>query len=279
MVLELDTESSLDAWADWRERTAAHRAACSAAVRKPSDIGGAKSDGPGERQGARQAEIGRLDVQGLEKSFAGRTVLNSVSFYVKRDEVVTLLGPSDAGKTTIFHMVTGLVSADAGRIELDGRNITSLPMYQRARLGLAYVPQEPSIFGGLNVEQDIEAAAQVAESDNERLACDVKAILEEFDIAHLRKKLSNRLSDVERRRVEIARAITARPAYLLLDEPFTNVEPAGVDDLLTLIQHVSRRHIAVLIAQQLNQNSRRALDVSDRAYVICAGQILGTLTA
>jgi lipopolysaccharide export system ATP-binding protein len=274
MVLELETETSFRAWTDSDELTPTDLAACSDPVRGRSNKDTAQY---GEREGA-EPKLGRLDVQRIEKSLAGRAILTNVSLYVQRGEVVTLFGPIGAGRSTLFDIVTGLVPADAGQIELDGQGISRLPMYLRARLGLAYVPQELPIYGsGLNSAQNFEFAARRPGDDNERLATGTEAILEKSDLGHLRKKISDQLSGDERRWVEIARAIATRPGYLLLDEPFMNVEPAKLDALLTLIQLASQQGIGVLVAHQLNQHARRIRDVSDRAYLISAGQILGTL--
>jgi lipopolysaccharide export system ATP-binding protein len=274
MVLELETETSFRAWTDSDELTSTDLAACSDPVRgRPNN----DTTQCGEREGA-EPKLGRLDVQGIEKSLAGRAILTNVNLYVQRGEVVTLFGPSGAGRSTLFHIATGLVPPDAGRIELDGQEISRLPMYRRARLGLAYVPQELPIYGsGLNSAHNVEFAAQRSGADNEGLATGTDTILEKSDLGYLRKRIWDQLSGDERRWVAIARVIATRPGYLLLDEPFMKVEPAKLDALLTLIQLASQRGIGVLVAHQLNQHARRIRDVSDRAYLICAGQILGTL--
>jgi lipopolysaccharide export system ATP-binding protein len=204
-------------------------------------------------------------------------VVKDASVYVERGETVGLLGPNGAGKTTIFHMITGLIPADRGQIALEGQDITRLPMYRRARSGIGYLPQKASIFRGLNVEQSIRVALDVVEPDRARRDQALEALLEEFDIVSLRDKTSEALSVLERRRIEIARAIAARPCYMLLDEPFADLEPTAVDDIQALVRHLTRRGIGILIADQLKQSPRQTLDVSDRAYVICSGDILGTL--
>jgi lipopolysaccharide export system ATP-binding protein len=172
-----------------------------------------------------------LAVHGVEKSFARRKVVKGASLYVRRGEAVGLLGPNGAGKTTIFYMVTGLIKADRGRIELDGYDITSLPMYQRARLGIGYLPQEASIFRGLSVEDNILAVLETVEPNRKKRAAELDALLEEFNITRLRKTASIALSGGERRRVEIARALATRPAYMLLDEPFAGIDPIAVGDI------------------------------------------------
>jgi lipopolysaccharide export system ATP-binding protein len=274
MVLELEAETSFRAWTDGDELKSTDLAACSDPPKGRSDSDTTKYD---QREGA-EPRLGRLDVQGIEKSVAGRAILTNLSLYVERGEVVTLFGPSGAGKSTLFHIVTGLVPADAGQIELDGQKISRLPMYRRARLGLAYVPQEIPIYGsGLNSAKNFEFAAQRTGADDESLATDTEAILEKSDLGHLRKKISDQSSNDELRWVEIGRAIATRPGYLLLDEPFMKVEPAKLDVLLKLAQLASQRGIGVLVAHQLNQHARRVRDVSNRAYLISAGQILGTL--
>src|SRR4029077_16079248 len=182
--------------------------------RRRSDGNGAMP--PGERRGV-------LAVHGVEKSFVGRMVVKGVSLYVRKGEAVGLLGPNGAGKTTVFYMATGLIKADKGRIELDGRDVTKLPMYQRARLGIGYLPQEASIFRGLNVEENIRSVLEVVEPDIKRRERDLDSLLEEFNIARLRKTPSIALSGGERRRVEIARALASRPNYMLLDEPFAGI--------------------------------------------------------
>jgi lipopolysaccharide export system ATP-binding protein len=277
MILELDLGSMPDDRTDPHDLPSADETTISTATKGTPDVRRSQSRARSQSDGARQSEIGCLDVQGVDKSFAGRAVVKGASLYIERGEAVALLGPSGAGKTTIFYMITGLIPADRGRIELEGHDITRLPMYRRARLGIGYLPQEASVFCGLDVEQNIRAVLDVVESDHRRRDHDLEALLEELDIAHLRKRPSNALSADERRRVEVARALAARPAYLLLDEPFANVEPMAIDDIQALVRHLTQRGIGVLIADPMNQSPRQTLDVSDRAYVICSGDILGTL--
>jgi lipopolysaccharide export system ATP-binding protein len=214
---------------------------------------------------------GYLAVHGVEKSFGSRQVVKGVSLYVRRGEAVGLLGPNGAGKTTVFYMITGLIKADRGHIELDGHDVSSLPMYQRARLGIGYLPQEASIFRGLNVEDNIRAVLEVVEPDRRQREHDLDALLEEFNIAKLRKVPSIALSGGERRRVEIARALASRPNYMLLDEPFAGIDPIAVGDIQALVRHLTNRGIGVLIT---DHNVRETLGLTDRAYIIYAGQVL-----
>jgi lipopolysaccharide export system ATP-binding protein len=212
-----------------------------------------------------------LAAHGLDKSFSGRKVVNSVSIHVRRGEAVGLLGPNGAGKTTVFYMITGLVKADRGRIELDGQDVTRLPMYQRARLGVGYLPQEASIFRGLNVEENIRSVLEVIEPDRRRRDADLNALLEEFGITRLRKTPSIALSGGERRRVEIARALASRPSYMLLDEPFAGIDPKAVVEIQKLVRHLTNRGIGVLIT---DHNVRETLDLTDRSYIIYSGAVL-----
>jgi lipopolysaccharide export system ATP-binding protein len=214
---------------------------------------------------------GLLAVHGVEKSFVGRKVVKGVSFYVRKGEAVGLLGPNGAGKTTVFYMVTGLIRADQGRIELDGHDVTKLPMYQRARLGIGYLPQEASIFRGLTVEDNIRSVLEVVEPDKKRRARDLDALLEEFNIARLRKTPAIALSGGERRRCEIARALATRPNYMLLDEPFAGIDPIAVGDIQSLVRHLTNRGIGVLIT---DHNVRETLGLTDRAYIIYSGEVL-----
>jgi lipopolysaccharide export system ATP-binding protein len=226
---------------------------------------------PREPTPQRVPQQGYLAVHAVEKSFAGRKVVKGASLYVRRGEAVGLLGPNGAGKTTIFYMVTGLIKADRGRIELDGNDVTGLPMYQRARLGIGYLPQEASIFRGLSVEENIRAVLEVVEPNRRRREHDLNALLEEFNIARLRKTPSIALSGGERRRVEIARALATRPNYMLLDEPFAGIDPIAVGDLQALVRHLTNRGIGVLIT---DHNVRETLGLTDRAYIIYSGEVL-----
>jgi lipopolysaccharide export system ATP-binding protein len=214
---------------------------------------------------------GVLSVHGVEKSFVGRRVVKGVSLYVRQGEAVGLLGPNGAGKTTVFYMITGLIKADNGRIDLDGHDVTPLPMYQRARLGIGYLPQEASIFRGLNVEQNIRAVLEVVEPSAKRRERDLDELLEEFNITRLRKTPSIALSGGERRRVEIARSLATRPNYMLLDEPFAGIDPIAVGDIQALVRHLTNRGIGVLIT---DHNVRETLGLTDRAYIIYSGEVL-----
>jgi lipopolysaccharide export system ATP-binding protein len=214
---------------------------------------------------------GYLAVHSVEKSFGSRHVVRGVSIYVRRGEAVGLLGPNGAGKTTVFYMITGLIKADRGAIELDGHDVTKLPMYQRARLGIGYLPQEASIFRGLTVEQNIRAVLEVVEPSKKKREAELNSLLDEFNIARLRKTPSIALSGGERRRVEIARALATRPNYMLLDEPFAGIDPIAVGDIQDLVRHLTNRGIGVLIT---DHNVRETLGLTDRAYIVYAGEIL-----
>jgi lipopolysaccharide export system ATP-binding protein len=225
-------------------------------------------------QAAQQRPLSRegvLLVQGLHKAYKGRQVVRGVSLGVRRGEAVGLLGPNGAGKTTCFYMITGLVQADSGRIELDGHDISQTPMYRRARLGIGYLPQEASIFRGLSVENNIRAVLEVVEPDAKERERQLDALLEEFSIAHLRKSPSIALSGGERRRCEIARALATRPSFMLLDEPFAGIDPIVVGDIQELVRHLKRRGIGVLIT---DHNVRETLGLIDRAYIIAHGRVL-----
>src|SRR5262249_43508783 len=210
-----------------------------------------------------------LAAHNLEKTYGGRRVVNGVSLYVRRGEAVGLLGPNGAGKTTAFYMITGLIKAERGKIELDGHDVTYLPMYQRARLGIGYLPQEASIFRGLNVEDNIRAVLEVVEGDRRRREADLDALLEEFEITRHRKTPSIALGGGERRRVEIARAPASRPNYMLLDEPFAGIDPKAVVEIQRLVRRLTSRGIGVLIT---DHNVRETLDLTDRSYIIYSGQ-------
>jgi lipopolysaccharide export system ATP-binding protein len=229
----------------------------------------AKGNGSGGPQLLRRP--GFLAVHSVEKSFGSRQVVRGVSIYVRRGEAVGLLGPNGAGKTTVFYMITGLIKADRGAIELDGHDVTQLPMYQRARLGIGYLPQEASIFRGLTVEQNIRAVLEVVEPSKKKREQELDSLLNEFNITRLRKTPSIALSGGERRRVEIARALATRPNYMLLDEPFAGIDPIAVGDIQDLVRHLTNRGIGVLIT---DHNVRETLGLTDRAYIVYAGEIL-----
>lgn len=212
-----------------------------------------------------------LMVKGLEKSYRGRQVVRDAGLAVQKGEAVGLLGPNGAGKTTIFYMITGLVAADRGRITLEGHDITGLPMYRRARLGIGYLPQEASIFRGLNVEDNVRAVLEVVEPNRDKREEQLDSLLEEFDIKRLRESPSIALSGGERRRCEIARALAGRPSFMLLDEPFAGIDPIAVGDIQALVRHLTSRGIGVLIT---DHNVRETLGLIDRAYIIHSGRVL-----
>jgi lipopolysaccharide export system ATP-binding protein len=214
---------------------------------------------------------GGLVATGLGKQFKKRPVVRNVSISVKRGEAVGLLGPNGAGKTTTFYMIVGLIAPDSGNITLDGAEISSLPMYRRARLGIGYLPQEASIFRGLNVEQNIMAALEVVESDADRREEMLTALLAEFGISHLRRTPALALSGGERRRVEIARALATAPNYILLDEPLAGIDPIAVGEIRDLVSHLKHRGLGVLIT---DHNVRETLEIIDRAYILYDGQVL-----
>jgi lipopolysaccharide export system ATP-binding protein len=214
---------------------------------------------------------GGLVATGLGKRFKKRPVVRNVSISVKRGEAVGLLGPNGAGKTTTFYMIVGLIAPDTGNITLDGAEISSLPMYRRARLGIGYLPQEASVFRGLNVEQNIMAALDVVEPDRDKREGMLTALLAEFGISHLRRTPALALSGGERRRVEIARALATAPNYILLDEPLAGIDPIAVGEIRDLVSHLKHRGLGVLIT---DHNVRETLEIIDRAYILYDGQVL-----
>lgn len=207
----------------------------------------------------------------IGKQFKKRPVLRDVTLAVQRGEAVGLLGPNGAGKTTCFHIMTGLISADYGVISMDGHDITELPMYRRARLGIGYLPQEASIFRGLTVERNIRAAIEVAEPERDKRDAILEALLAEFSISHLRRAAALTLSGGERRRVEIARALASKPSFMLLDEPLAGIDPIAVGDIRDLVSHLKDRGLGVLIT---DHNVRDTLEIVDRAYILHDGSIL-----
>jgi lipopolysaccharide export system ATP-binding protein len=235
-------------------------------------------------QGQRRAQAtmrprpqpGRLTVDSVVKSFKRRTVVRGVSLDIRRGEAVGLLGPNGAGKTTVFYMITGLIPADEGSISIDGRDVTRLPMYRRARLGIGYLPQEASIFRGLTVEENILAVLEMVEPDKAARRAQLDSLLEEFRISRLRKAPALSLSGGERRRVEIARALATRPSFMLLDEPFAGIDPIAVNDIRALVRYLTKRGIGVLIT---DHNVRETLELIDRAYIIYDGSVLTHGTA
>jgi lipopolysaccharide export system ATP-binding protein len=214
---------------------------------------------------------GGLVATGVGKSYKKRPVVRNVTVRVHRGEAVGLLGPNGAGKTTTFYMITGLVRPDTGIISLDGQDITGLPMYRRARLGIGYLPQEASVFRGLNVERNIMAALEVIERDPDRRDLMLDELLAEFGITHLRRTPALALSGGERRRVEIARALATQPNYILLDEPLAGIDPIAVGEIRDLVSHLKDRGIGVLIT---DHNVRETLEIIDRAYIMHDGQVL-----
>jgi lipopolysaccharide export system ATP-binding protein len=228
----------------------------------------------GERQDTRPrlvADNTGLIATSLGKSFRKRPVVRGVTVSVQRGEVVGLLGPNGAGKTTCFYMITGLIAPDLGTITLDGHDITDLPMYRRARLGIGYLPQEASIFRGLSVEHNIRAILEIVEPVPERREAALDALLAEFSISHLRRAPAMALSGGERRRVEIARALATQPHFILLDEPLAGIDPIAVNDIRELVSHLKDRGIGVLIT---DHNVRETLEIVDRAYIMHDGRVL-----
>jgi lipopolysaccharide export system ATP-binding protein len=244
-----------------------------AAISLLSRMTGRSAKSPAVHAGAATADKfkGALMARDLTKSYKGRQVVSGVSFGVRAGEAVGLLGPNGAGKTTCFYMVTGLVPVDQGRVEIDGFDVTAMPMYRRARLGVGYLPQEASIFRGLTVEDNIRAVLEVVERSRKERERNLDALLDEFHIAHLRKSPAIALSGGERRRLEIARALASRPSYMLLDEPFAGIDPIAVADIQQLVRHLTQRGIGVLIT---DHNVRETLGLIDRAYIIHAGEVL-----
>lgn len=212
-----------------------------------------------------------LVAKNLQKSIRRRSILKDISFAVRRGEVVALLGPNGAGKTTSFYAVTGLTEVDSGSVFIEGENVTELPVYRRARLGLGYLPQESSIFRGMTVEENITAILQARHKDSRHVRGRLEALLEEFGLTKLRNSPAPALSGGERRRVEIARALAANPAYILLDEPFAGVDPIAIADIRTLVTDLKDRGLGVLIT---DHNVRETLSLVDRAYIIYEGKVI-----
>jgi lipopolysaccharide export system ATP-binding protein len=214
---------------------------------------------------------GGLVAKGVGKTYKKRPVVRNVSIELRRGEAVGLLGPNGAGKTTTFYMIVGLVRPDTGAISLDNADITTLPMYRRARMGIGYLPQEASVFRGLNVEQNVMAALEVVERDPDTRDLMLDELLAEFGIGHLRRTPALALSGGERRRVEIARALATQPSYILLDEPLAGIDPIAVGEIRDLVKHLKDRGIGVLIT---DHNVRETLEIIDRAYIMHDGQVL-----
>ena len=212
-----------------------------------------------------------LRIQHLRKSYRKKVVIRDVTMSLQRSEVVALLGPNGSGKTTSFYAIAGLVFPEAGRVMIDGVNVTNLPMYRRARLGIGYLPQEMSIFRGLSVEDNISAVLDITYNDKSKRRERLEELLSDFSIEHLRRAPALALSGGERRRVEIARCLAAEPRYLLLDEPFAGVDPISVNDIRHLVADLKTRGIGVLIT---DHNVRETLEIVDRAYILHDGQVL-----
>ena len=216
-----------------------------------------------------------LSVRNIRKSYKRRVVIRDVSLHLNRGEVVALLGPNGCGKTTCFYSIAGLVTPEAGQVAIDGRDVTGLPMYRRARLGIGYLPQEMSIFRGLSVEDNIMAVLEIRESDHHKRRERLEELLSEFSITRLRRSPALALSGGERRRVEIARCLAANPQYLLLDEPFAGVDPIAVGEIRHLVQDLKSRGIGVLIT---DHNVAETLSIIDRAHILHDGVVLKTGT-
>lgn len=215
--------------------------------------------------------IKNLQIKNLGKSYGAKTVIRDVSLGIKQGEVVGLLGPNGAGKTTCFYMIVGLVDVGLGNIFIDEIDITHLPIYQRARLGISYLPQEASIFRGMNVEENILAVLEISQANEVKRKEMLEQLLEEFSITHIRKSSALALSGGERRRVEIARALATNPSFILLDEPFAGVDPIAVNDIRQMVMHLKDRGIGVLIT---DHNVRETLSIVDRGYIIYDGKVL-----
>ena len=213
----------------------------------------------------------KLRTQDICKSYRGRTVVNGVSVEVSQGEIVGLLGPNGAGKTTSFYMMVGLVKPDSGHVFLDNTEITKLPMYKRAQLGLGYLPQEVSVFRKLSVEDNIMAILEMGPLNKVERIAKLERLLEEFSLTHVRKNLGNRLSGGEKRRTEIARALATDPKFVLLDEPFAGVDPIAVEDIQAIVSELKKRNIGILIT---DHNVQETLSITDRAYLLFEGKIL-----
>lgn len=216
-------------------------------------------------------DVKELTIQNLKKSYGEKVVIRDVSMRLKKGEVVGLLGPNGAGKTTCFYMIVGLIHSDAGKIFIDNMNVSHLPMYRRARLGIGYLPQEASIFRGMTVEQNIYSILEVVEKNKKERIRKLNQLLKEFSIEHIRKSPALALSGGERRRAEIARALASNPAFILLDEPFAGVDPIAVKEIMNMVSHLKDRGIGVLIT---DHNVRETLKIVDRAYIVYEGKVL-----
>ena len=212
-----------------------------------------------------------LVVNNVGKQYKKRPVVRDVSMHLQRGEIVGLLGPNGAGKTTCFYIITGLIAPDQGTVILDGNDISELPMYRRARLGIGYLPQEASIFRGMSVENNIRAVLEAVEASKEKREALLEALLAEFSITHLRRTPALALSGGERRRIEIARSLASNPHFVLLDEPFAGIDPIAIRDIRDLVSHLKDRGIGVLIT---DHNVRETLAITDRTYLMFEGNIL-----
>lgn len=217
------------------------------------------------------ASTSKLEVFNIGKKYKNRPVLRNVSLNVKRGEAVGLLGPNGAGKTTCFYCVTGLITPDYGDVHIDGKDITTMPMYRRARMGIGYLPQEASIFRTLTVEENIKSILEIVVDNISERENMLEQLLSEFSIAHLRKSPAIALSGGERRRLEIARALASQPNFILLDEPLAGIDPIAVGEIRTLVSQLKNRGIGVLIT---DHNVRETLDIIDRAYILHGGSVL-----
>jgi lipopolysaccharide export system ATP-binding protein len=228
-------------------------------------------EGAASRSSNTQAAQNGLGAVRIAKSYRGRRVVKDVSLFLNRGEVVGLLGPNGAGKTTCFYMITGLIRVDQGQILLDGQDVTTLPMYQRARLGVGYLPQEPSIFRGLTVEQNVMAIVELSEPKASKRRDIVDGLLSELRVDHLKDAPAAALSGGERRRVEIARALATRPSFMLLDEPFAGIDPLAINDIRELILFLKGKGLGILIT---DHNVRETLQIVDRASIMFDGEVL-----
>lgn len=219
----------------------------------------------------RKNDIDVLEVFNIGKKYKKRTVLKNVSLHVQKGEAVGLLGPNGAGKTTCFYCVTGLITPDYGDVYINGQDITAMPMYKRAKMGIGYLPQEASIFRTLSVEDNIKAILEIVEEDENKRENRLEELLNEFSIAHLRKSQALALSGGERRRLEIARALACNPSFILLDEPLAGIDPIAVNEIRNLVAQLKNRGLGVLIT---DHNVRETLDIIDRAYILHSGTVL-----
>ena len=217
--------------------------------------------------------MSELVIENLKKTFKKRTVVQDVSLTIKSGEIVGLLGPNGAGKTTSFYMIVGLIPTDRGRISLDGANISKMPIHSRAKLGLSYLPQEPSIFRKMTVAENILAILELQELTREKMNARLEELLQELGVSHIRNNPAISLSGGERRRVEIARCLASDPAFILLDEPFAGIDPIAVIDIQTIIKHLAKQKIGILIT---DHNVRETLGICDRAYIVNQGKILAS---